>query len=497
MIIDVKNLTFAYEGSGDSIFENVSFRMDTDWRLGFTGRNGRGKTTFLRCLMGELDYSGTIRAPGIKFKYFPLPVPDTDAPSLDALRSAGDFEDWQLLREITRLGIPEDALSRPFGTLSGGERTRLCLAALFAGEDAFPLIDEPTNHLDMEARKTVGEYLAKKRGFILVSHDRALLDRCTDHTLSINRENIEVTRGPFSVWWEEKRRRDEWEMAENDKLRGEISRLADAARRRSDWSDRAERSKYVSHTDKADVKDGWAPRQAAKAAKQQRRARAIDQRRERAVEEKSKLLHNIERSEELKLSPLPFRGRLLEVRDLAVSYGGREVFSGLTFTLEGGERAALTGRNGSGKTSILKLILGADVPHTGLLRLASGITVSHVPQDSSFLRGSLEDYAAGLKIDRSVFQSILRKLGFEREQFEKPLEDYSQGQKKKVLIAGSLCTRAHLYLWDEPLNFVDVISRARIEELILSARPTMLFVEHDRTFLSSAATRAIPVGNLK
>ncbi len=493
MLIDVTDFTFAYEGSHDYIFERVSFRLDSAWRLGFTGRNGRGKTTFLRCLMGELPYSGSILAPGLVFAYFPVRVDDPSLSTLDALAaSLPGIEAWRLTRELSKLGIDGEMLSRPFRTLSGGEQTRAALAALFAREDVFPLIDEPTNHLDMAARALVGDYLARKSGFILVSHDRALLDACTDHTLSINRTNIEVTRGPFSVWWENKTRRDAFEKAENEKLRGEIARLNESARERAQWSDRAERSKYLSHTDRAESKKGWAPKQAAKAAKQQRRAVAITQRRERAVEEKSKLLHDLERDEDIKLVPLAHRaGKLVALRDVSVSYGGRPVCAHISFDLSPGDRAALSGPNGCGKTSLLRLILGEDVPHTGEIRTVSDLVVSYVGQDASALRGSLEDYAAGFDLDRAVFQSILRKLGFERIQFEKPLEDWSQGQKKKALLARSLSERAHLYIWDEPLNYVDVISRIQIEELLARYRPTMLFVEHDRAFTERIATKRI------
>lgn len=493
MLIDVTNLTFAYPGSFDNVFENVSFQMDTDWRLGFTGRNGRGKTTFLRCLMGELEYSGAINAPGLRFEYFPVRAEELSAPTLEALmRSAPGAEEWRLLRELTKLGIGEELLDRPLGTLSGGERTRAAMAALFAAEDVFPLIDEPTNHLDMAARETVGEYLAKKRGFILVSHDRALLDRCTDHTLSVNLTNIEVTRGPFSVWWEQKRLRDQWELAENEKLRGEIGRLTEAARTRAEWSDRAERSKVGIDRTKVDNIKGWAPYKGVKAAKQQKRAKAMEERRERAVEEKSKLLHNIERDEELKLSPLVHRaGSVASLRDVSVSYGERAVVRGVTFEVLSGERVALMGPNGSGKTSVLKLILGKDIPHTGIVRTPSDLKVSYVSQDTSGLRGTLREYAEEYGVDRSIFQSVLRKFGFERAQFEKPLEDWSMGQKKKALLARSLCQQAHLYIWDEPLNYVDVISRMQIQELLQKYTPTMLFVEHDRAFLEAAATRRV------
>lgn len=178
-VIDVKNLTFAYEGSYDNVFENLSFRIDTDWKLGFVGRNGRGKTTLLRLLMGKYPYSGTITA-SVQFAYFPFEVADKSLDAAQVMRGIlGDFEDWRLSRELGLLEIGEDVLGRPFASLSNGEQTKLLLAALFLRENSFLLIDEPTNHLDALGRKTVGRYLNAKSGFILVSHDRAFLDDCT------------------------------------------------------------------------------------------------------------------------------------------------------------------------------------------------------------------------------------------------------------------------------------------------------------------------------
>ena len=152
---------------------------------------------------------------------------------------------------------------------------------------------------------------------------------------------------------------------------------------------------------------------------------------------------------------------------------------------------ALCGPNGCGKSSILKLLCGQDIPCTGTLETARGLTVSYVPQDAAGLRGGLRDYAAGYGIDESLFMTILRKLGFARVQFEKDMGDYSAGQKKKVLLARSLCQSAHLYVWDEPLNYIDVLSRIQLEELLTAFRPTLLFVEHDRVFCEKVATKTV------
>ena len=239
----MSDLTFAYEGSYDNVFEDVSFQIDTDWKLGFTGRNGRGKTTFLRLLLGQYEYQGEISA-SVQFEYFPCEPKHRDWLAWDALEELEPgLERWRLLREMARLELEEDVLYRPFDTLSHGERTKLLLALQFLQENGFPLIDEPTNHLDAHGREVVSRYLSGKKGFLLVSHDRAFLDGCVDHILSINKASIDIQKGNFSSWWENKRRQDAFELAENDKLKKEIGRLKETAREKAQWSDTAESRK--------------------------------------------------------------------------------------------------------------------------------------------------------------------------------------------------------------------------------------------------------------
>lgn len=487
-MIEISNLTFAYDGSYDIIFDNVSLRLDTDWRLGLVGRNGRGKTTLLNLLQHKYEYRGTIRA-DVPFDYFPFAIPDPDKDAIGVIEDVQpDYEYWQLAREMHRLDLSDEMLYRPFRSLSGGEQVRLLLALLFARDNRFLLIDEPTNHLDAEARALVADYLKTKRGFLLVSHDRAFLDGCVDHILSINKANIELQKGNFSSWFANKERQDAFEQAENDRLRADIRRLDEAARRAARWSDKTESEKHVRNS-------GLRPDRGYighKSAKMMQRAKSIEARRLDAAEEKAGLLHNIERADDLKLHPLAYRAETLaELTDVAVQYGDAPVVEGVRLTVRRGARIALTGRNGSGKSSLLKLIAGQDIPHTGTVRLGSGLIVSYVPQDASFLSGSLSVYAEACGIDRTLFFAILRKLDFARVQFEKDMADYSAGQKKKVLLARSLCEQAHLYLWDEPLNYIDVFSRMQIEQLLTAYQPTLLFVEHDRAFCDKIATETV------
>jgi lincosamide and streptogramin A transport system ATP-binding/permease protein len=487
--ISVSNLTFGYDGSYDNVFENVSFQLDTDWKLGFIGRNGRGKTTFLRLLMGEYEYSGTIST-SVNFDYFPFNITDKTQNTLDIIESiAPDIQHWQINRELSLLDVADDVLYRSFDTLSNGEQTKILLAALFLKENNFLLIDEPTNHLDANARQTICDYLQSKSGFILVSHDRNILDNCIDHVLSINRANIEIQRGNFSSWLENKERQDIFELAENERLQKDIKKLDKAAKRTASWSAQLEKTKYNTRNSGLRPDRGYIGH---KSAKMMKRSKAIEVRQQSAIEEKSGLLKNIESADSLKLSPLIHHSeRLVSLDGVSISYGEKAVCNDISFEIKRGERIALCGKNGCGKSSILKLLCNESISYTGNFQISSSLKISYVPQDTSFLSGDLSDYAREHGINESLFKAILRKLDFSRTQFDKDMTDFSAGQKKKVLIARSLCEKAHLYVWDEPLNFIDVLSRIQIEELLTEYKPTMIFVEHDGVFAEKIATRII------
>jgi lincosamide and streptogramin A transport system ATP-binding/permease protein len=370
------------------------------------------------------------------------------------------------------------------------------LAGLFLRKNAFLLIDEPTNHLDISARQTVARYLNGKSGFILVSHDRTFLDECIDHVLSINKANIEIQSGNFSSWQHNKQLRDEYELAENERLKKDIKRLETAARQSAHWADKVESAKMgkgaSSTRKKGHANIDTMAYYAEKSRRMQQRRKNLEHRQQAAIEDKSKLLRNIENAEPLKLRPLTYHtNRLLSVENLSLAYNGQEIFSSITFAIEQGERLALLGGNGCGKSSLLKLICGGPIPYSGTVALGSRLIISYVPQDASFLSGSLDTYTAANGIDGTLFRTMLRKLDFPRTQFEKDMRYYSMGQKKKVLLARSLCEQAHIYVWDEPLNYIDVLSRMQIEELILAYKPTLLFVEHDRAFCDNIATETL------
>lgn len=509
--INVNNLTFYYDGSPDNIFENVSFSIDTNWKLGFIGRNGKGKTTFLKLLLGKYEYQGNIQTKTV-FDYFPyeLSPQQKNACAVDFMEELkANCEAWRVFRELDKLKADAEILYRPFDTLSHGERTKVMLAILFSGENDFLLIDEPTNHLDQNSRKIVKAYLAQKSGFILVSHDRDLLDACTDHVLVLNRCSIEVQSGNFSSWWENKRRRDSFAQMENEKHLKEIDKLKKAAAQTRQWAAKNEGTKIgydpIKEHDRSLSTRSFI---GAKTKKMQSRVLQMENRINREIEEKEGLLQDIENLVDLKITPLQHhKDVLLNFLQYGLKYNDSRnfVFKDLSFELRQGERVFLNGKNGCGKSSLIKSILmhiaeadnqglpKMNITESGVIQAAANLTVSYINQDTSFLHGNIKKFCRDRNLEESLFCAILRQLDMERIQFAKNMEDFSKGQKKKVLIAASLLTPAHLYIWDEPLNYIDIFSRMQIEKLLLEHPSTMLIVEHDVMFQEKIATKVVDI----
>ena len=288
---------------------------------------------------------------------------------------------------------------------------------------------------------------------------------------------------------ENKRREDQQEIERNERLQADIRRLSASARRTAGWSEQVEKSKTGSRNSGLRPDRGYIGH---KAAKMMKRSKAIEQRRQAAVEEKTGLLHNIETAEALKLPVLRSPAETLcAFEGVTLFYGDRQIGGEIRFDVRRGERVALTGRNGCGKSSVLRLLLGEEIRHTGRVYRAPRLEISYIPQDASGLCGSLDAFIADNRLDGPLFRAILRKLDFDRVQFGKDMADYSAGQKKKVLLAKSLCEPAHLYIWDEPLNYIDIFSRMQIEQLLLEYQPTLLFVEHDSRFRDTVATKTV------
>ena len=488
-LISVNNLTFGYDGSYNNIFEDVSFNIDTDWKLGLIGRNGKGKTTFLKLLQGKYEYKGKILK-NVDIDYFPFEVTNKNRMSIEIINEiAPNIEDWEIIKELNLLNTDTEILYRNFNLLSGGEQIKVLLISLFLKGNNFLLIDEPTNHLDIETRNNLVNYLEKKKGFIVVSHDRNFLDKVVNHIIAINNTNIEIVQGNFSSWKENKDRQDNFEILQNEKLQKDINRLEIASKNSAKWSNEAEKAKSKRYNSETTIDKGY---MGHKASKIMRSSKVMEQRTQKAIDEKANLLRNIDKNEDLKIIPLESnRNPLILANKLQINYNGKAIFKPISFEVNNGDRVVIVGKNGIGKSSILKLIMGKEIQFNGELKKVNDLKISYVSQNTEDLNGNLQTFVRDNEIDESIFKAMLIKMGLSKLDFDTNIQDMSEGQKKKVLIAKSISEQANIYIWDEPLNYIDILTRIQIENAILNCKPTLIFVEHDEAFVQKVATKVV------
>ena len=513
-----RGLSFGYDGSEQNVFTNLDLVIDTGWRSALVGRNGRGKTTLLRLIHGALTPDRGAVEHAVVTRCFPCPPSSPAVSAFDAAKDvAGPFRRWEaemsrlleagddtrslerfgalqarfqdaggygidadVARELAALDVGTALWRRPFADLSGGEQTRCLLAGLFARDDGFVLIDEPTNHLDRSGRARLAAYLNAKPGFLMVSHDRAFLDACIDHVIALNRDTVETQRTSFSVWREHLRRRLAAQESRNAELRKDIARLEGSARHR-----RAAATKRESEKN-AGGDSGFA---GARAARQMKRAIAAERRADKAVEARRATLADAEKSYVVRIeSSATRRSRALVIaRNLVVRRSGA-LFEPVSFQVARGDRLAIVGPNGSGKSSLAEFLAGKSLAHEGAFSRPAFVTVSHARPQPRWASGSLRGHLAGDGIDETRFRRTMAALGVPGPVLERPIESMSFGQQKKIELARSFLHPADLLILDEPLNFIDIDARERIEDAVLQDAPTLVFFEHDASFVDRVAT---------
>ena len=414
-LINVNNLSFRYDGSFTNVFENVSFNIDTDWKLGLIGRNGKGKTTFLKLLLGKYKYEGTI-SKNVEFDYFPFEINNKERMTIEIVNEiAPNVEDWEIIKELNLLDTDCEILYRNYNLLSGGEQIKIQLISLFLKGNNFLLIDEPTNHLDIHTKNNLVEYLSKKKGFILVSHDRNFLDKVVDHIISINNTNIDIQKGNFSSWQKNKEDQDNFEIMQNEKLKKDINRLEIASKNTANWSDKIEKTKNGTTNSGSKVDKGYIGHQSAKMMK---KSKVMERRIEKAINEKANLLNNIDRNDALKIVPLENKKNIIvNAKELQIKYSEKTIFDKVSFEIKNGDRIAIVGKNGIGKSSILKLVLGDKIEYTGNFSIANNLKISYVSQSTENLKGNLKDFARENNVDESIFKAMLSKMGVSSNDF--------------------------------------------------------------------------------
>ena len=512
--ISVQNVKKAFE-EGNDILDGLSFEINEGERVGLLGKNGAGKTTLLRLITGELTPDeGTIVLPGFKtiglISQIPQYPPELTAEGvlrtafarLDAIgakmerleqemteggrsamlkeydalafeyeRSGGYNMEFELNRVVNGLRIPHEQRDQLFDSLSGGEKTRINLARLILENTNILLLDEPTNHLDMSAVEWLEEFLIKYKGSALViSHDRYFLDRTISRAIEINAGKAEFYSGNYSFYVQEKQRRYLEQLERYEREQAEAKRLQEAATRLHQWGTGNEML--------------------------MKKSRSIQRRAERAVKTERP---DKDKSMRAKFGERDFRGdEVLVVRGLAKSFGERKLFDIDEVKVRGGERIAVIGDNGTGKTTLIKLIIGEEKPDSGAARLGPSVKPAYLPQIIQFdhpRRSILDTLIYGLDISPQMARNRLGAFLFSGEDVFKQVGDLSGGEKSRLRLCMLMSGDINLLMLDEPTNHLDLPAREWIEDAVGAFGETLIFISHDRYFIDRFATRIWSIDN--
>ena len=507
--ISVSSLVKSFE-IGKNILDGLSFSVNSGERVGILGRNGCGKTTLFRILVGEIGYDeGEVMiAPSKRLGLISqIPVYPSDWTTEDVLRDAhkrlyalsakidalaaqmehdnsptllGEYdrlsEDFRRLggysmdtdrnRVANGLDIPAAMRAQLFSSLSGGEKTRVNLARLILEDTDILLLDEPTNHLDLHATEWLEDYLLHFKGTVLViSHDRWFLDKVVQRSIEINEGRAELYSGNYSFYVEERQRRFEEKLKKYERDQAKIEQLTRAAEQMHLWA-------FMG------------------ADKLHKRAFSMEKRIEK--------LSQSERPAEQKKLNVKFRQRefegdeVLVAEDVSKSFGERTLFSAIDLLVRGGERVALIGDNGTGKSTLVKLIMGEETPDTGYLYRGPAVRTAYLPQIVSFSdesRSALDTMLYDCRCQPQEARDRLAAFGFRGESVFTPVGTLSGGEKSRLRLCMLMGADINFLILDEPTNHLDIASREWMEDALSDYEQTLLFVSHDRYFIEKFATR--------
>ena len=495
---------------GKKILDGLTFQVDSGERVGLLGKNGCGKTTLLRILTGQLDWDEgeVVLAPDkrvglisqipvypagytvedvLDTAFRPLREMEEEMEQLAARMERG--EDPALLRRYDQLtaafeaggGYDTDTRKNKvcsglqigpgmreqlFDRLSGGEKTRVNLGRLILEDTDILLLDEPTNHLDLKATEWLEEYLDKFKGTVLaVSHDRWFLDRVVDRVIEIQEGKAEFYSGNYSFYVVEKERRYQEKLKQYEKEQAKIQQLEKAAEQLRIWA--------YSGNDKIF-----------------KRAQSMEKRIERM---RTTDRPTRERKMEVRFGEREFRGdEVLTIKGLSKSFGQRALFSGVDLEVVGGERIALLGDNGTGKSTLIKILMGEEGPDEVKIRMGPTVKIGYLPQIIHFdhpERSLLDTMLYELDCTAQTARNRLASFKFRGEDVFKPVSALSGGEQSRLRLCMLMDEKINLLILDEPTNHLDIQSREWIEEAVEEYEGNLLFVSHDRYFIDRFATR--------
>ncbi len=510
--ISVYNLIKSFE-IGNNVLDGLSFTVTEGERVAILGKNGSGKTTLFRILTGELDYDeGNVTlAPGKRIGLISqIPVYPEGWTTEDVLRTAqkalnnaelrmreietqlehsteselllkeydrlqSDFErlggyeaDAERNRVANGLEITQDMRSRLFDNLSGGEKTRVNLARLILEDTDILLLDEPTNHLDLQATEWLEEYISHFKGTVLaISHDRYFLDKVAQRCIEITDGKAEFYSGNYSFYTEERQRRFNEKMKQYEKDSAKIAQLQKAAEQMHLWA-------FMGND------------------KLHKRAFSMEK---RIAKLKQTERPTIQKKLSVKFKEASFTGdEAVVMADVSKRFGAKQLFSGLDLEIVGGECVAILGKNGTGKTSLLRIMTGEMDADSGYTYLGPQVRCAYLPQIVTFSndsRSALDTMLYDCRCTPQQARDRLAAFGFQGERVMTPVGVLSGGERSRLKLCMLMGSDINLLILDEPTNHLDIASREWMEDALSDYEQTLVFVSHDRYFIDKFATRIL------
>ena len=506
--LSVKDLVKSFDAD-DNILDGLTFDVQAGERVGIMGRNGAGKTTLFRILTGEIGYDSgeVIFAPGKKVglisqipKYpagytveqvlrtafaglekLKRQLSELEAqmgahPSrevltqydalMDRFTTGGGYEtEVDLQKVVNGLNIPPEMRQREFTMLSGGEKTRVNLARLLLEKTDILLLDEPTNHLDMKSVEWLEEYILRFKGTVLtISHDRYFLDRIVQRIVELRGGKAEFYTGNYSAYVVEKQARFDLQLKQYEQEQAKLKQLGYTVERMKGWGIN-NRSLY-------------------------RRAMSIQHRMERIEKTERPVT---EKQLKLRFEEKDFFGdEVFTIRDLGKSFEDKTLFDHVELEVKGGERIALLGDNGTGKSTFLKILLGETLADHGKIKFGPTVKTAYLPQIIHFDHPERTLYDTMLYEKNCTPQVARDRLGaflFQGEDVFKTVANLSGGEQSRLRLCMLMDEKINLLILDEPTNHLDIASREWIEAAVEDYEGTLLFVSHDRYFVDRFATR--------
>ena len=498
-----------------ALFEDVNIKFTEGNCYGLIGANGAGKSTFLKILSGQLEPTkgDIVITPGQRlsflqqdhFKYDAYTVLDTvimgnlrlyeimkekeaiyakeDFTDEDGIRASeleGEFAEmngWEAESDaatlLNGLGIDTEFHYAQMADLTGSMKVKVLLAQALFGNPDILLLDEPTNHLDLHATEWLEAYIQKFRGTVVaISHDRYFLDRSVNRVIEIENGKAEFYSGNYSFYAVEKERRYQERMKQYEKEQAKIAQLEKSAEQLRMWAFQGMDKTY-------------------------RRAISMERRIERM---RTTAKPTKARKMDARFTAAEFHGdEVLGIRNLSKAYGEKPLFEGISLKVEGGERIALIGDNGTGKSTLIKMIVDEVYPDSGRIRLGPQVKLAYLPQIIHFDHPDwnlVENMMAAKRgISAQSARNRLAAYDFRGEDVLKPVSVLSGGEQSRLRLCMLMDDEINFLILDEPTNHLDIASREWIEEAVEAYDGTLLFVSHDRYFINRFATRIWEVAN--